>query len=228
MKLSIIIPVFNEKQTILEILNKIELVDLSVFPCDKEIIIVDDFSTDGTRDILKPLENKYKIIYHEKNMGKGSAIRTGLKEVTGGIVIIQDADMEYDPNDYAKLIKPIIEGTAKVVYGSRYLVSNKMSSLSFYLGGRYLSILTNLLYGTNITDEPTCYKVFRTDVIKNIPLVCTRFEFCPEVTAKVAKQGIAIQEIPISYHPRQKSEGKKINWRDGITASWVLIKNKFI
>ena len=228
MKLSIIIPVYNEKRTIIEILNKIENVDLG--DIKKEIIIVDDFSTDGTREILKNLKKRYKILYHPKNFGKGMAIRSGIKEVTGEIIIIQDADLEYDPNDYRHLIQPIIKSEAKVVYGSRRLKKENQnySGLPFFIGGITLTIVTNLLYFSKLTDEPTCYKVFRSDILKGINLRCERFEFCPEVTAKVLKKGIKIKELPISYFPRSKKEGKKINWKDGFEGVWTLIKYKFV
>ena len=171
-----------------------------------------------------------KIVFHPKNKGKGFAIRTGLKHVTGDFVIIQDADLEYDPEDYKKLLKPLLDNKAKVVYGSRNLGKNKheRSYLSFYLGGIFLSKLTNFLYGINITDEPTCYKLFRADIIKSIELKSERFEFCPEVTAKVAERKIDILELPISYNPRSKEEGKKINWQDGLIAIWTLIKYRFV
>jgi len=232
MKLSVIVPVFNEKNTILEVLKRISAVNI-----DKEILIIDDGSTDGTRDVLKTVDshqsavdyrnNEIKIIYHKRNMGKGWAIRTGLSNVTGDVVIIQDADLEYDPQDYPKLIEPILSGEAKVVYGSRLFGKRKKSYWSFYLGGKFLSFLTNLLYGTRITDEPTCYKAFRADVIKGIDLKCRRFEFCPEVTAKISRRGHRILEIPISYEPRSMEEGKKISWKDGLEAIWTLIKYRF-
>ena len=168
------------------------------------------------------------MIFREKNKGKGTAIRTGLANVTGDIVIIQDADLEYDPNDYPKLVEPILTGKANVVYGSRILGKSRKSYWSFYMGGRFLSFLANLLYNAKITDEPTCYKVFRADMIKNINLKCRRFEFCPEVTAKVRKKGYKIYEVPIHYEPRSLKEGKKINWKDGLEAIWTLIKYKFV
>jgi dolichol-phosphate mannosyltransferase len=177
--------------------------------------------------ISPPMEHgsDIKIIYHEKNKGKGAAIRTAIKHVTGDIVVIQDADLEYDPNDYVALVKPIMDGTTTVVYGSRQLgLSNKHSYVSFYLGGRLLTILTNLLYRSHITDEPTCYKVFKSETLKSIPLNCARFEFCPEVTAKVLKRKIQIVELPIHYYPRKKEEGKKIKWKDGVHAIWTLLK----
>lgn len=227
MKLSIIIPVFNEKDTILEILRRVEAVDLSAFNCQKEIILVDDFSTDGTRQILASLQNKYKVFFHEKNYGKGRAIRTGLQHATGDIVVIQDADLEYDPNDYLKLLAPIVEKGAKVVYGSRYLNRSEKSGWLYYFGGRFLSVLANFLYRLKITDEPTCYKMFRADVLKGVTLECEGFDFCPEITAKVARQGINIVEVPISYHPRSVKAGKKIKLKDGLSAIWTLFKYRF-
>ncbi len=226
MLLSVIIPVYNEKNTILKILEKVKSVKI-----DKEIIIVDDFSNDGTREILESLkgkDEKLKIIFQKKHVGKGFAIRTALKFVEGEIVLIQDADLEYDPNEYPKLIEPILEGKAKVVYGSRVLKKNPKASIIFYIGGRFLSFLTNLLYGTNITDEPTGYKVFSTDVLKSIDLKCLGFEFCPEVTAKVAKKGYKIYEVPINYNPRSIKEGKKIRFKDALKAVFTLIKYRFI
>jgi len=229
MKLSVIIPVFNEKATIEEIIKKVKKV-----PVEKEIIVVDDGSTDGTSNILKKvadekkINNEIKIILKEKNEGKGVAIREGLKYVNGDIVVIQDADLEYDPSDWIKMLKVMDEKKADVVYGSRVLGREKKSSLAFYLGGRILSIITNFLYRAEITDEPTCYKMFRTEIIKNLSLKCKGFEFCPEVTAKIRKKGIKIYEVPIRYNPRSIKEGKKIRWKDGIIAIWTLIKYRFI
>lgn len=224
MKLSVIIPCYNEKETILEILRRVEAVEL-----DKEIVIVDDGSTDETREILKSVSPTEAAVYfHERNQGKGAAIRTGLQHVSGDIVIIQDADLEYDPQDFYELIKPIVEGRAEVVYGSRVLGKNfRISYLRYYWGGRLLSALANLLYDAHITDEPTCYKAFKASVLKSLSLTCTRFEFCPEVTAKLRKKGYKIYEVPISYHPRSLKEGKKIGWRDGLQAIWTLVKYKF-
>ena len=228
MKISIIIPVFNEKITLPILLNKIKAVDLTPLQIEKEIILIDDGSNDGTRDYLATLEKEYKVIFHDKNYGKGHAIRTGVKEVTGDIVLIQDADLEYDPNEYAKLVEPIIKGETGVVYGSRNLKFNKRYKWSYYWGGKFLSYLANFLYGTDITDEATCYKLFKTDIIKGISLKCEKFEFCPEVTAKAAKKGYKIIEVPISYNPRSTDEGKKIRLSDGISAIWTLIKYRFI
>ena len=227
MKLSVLMPVYNEKDTIHQIIEKVQKVEI-----EKEIIIVDDYSTDGTRKILKTdyesIDNIH-IIYHEKNWGKGKAIRSGLNFISGDITIIQDGDLEYDPEDYIKLIKPILDKSQDVVYGSRFLKSDNRHSYSrYYLGGRLVTFVTNLLYGQNLTDEPTCYKVFRSDLLKNLNLKCERFEFCPEVTAKIAKQGIKIPEIPINYYPRKIEEGKKIRWTDGIEAIWTLLKFRII
>lgn len=226
MKLSVIIPVFNEEKTFRHLLDKVLKVNI-----EKELIIVDDFSKDGTHSIIQEYAKlpNVKAIFHNRNYGKGRAIRSGIEHVTGDIVIIQDADLEYEPEDYPTLVKPIIEGRTNVVYGSRELgTKHQHSYFSFYIGGKFLSWLTNFLYGSNITDEPTCYKVFKADVIKSIPLECIRFEFCPEITAKVLKRGENIVEIPIRYYPRTKGEGKKIRWKDGIEAIWTLIKFKLV
>jgi len=224
MLLSVIMPIYNEKNTLIEILNRIEAVKI-----EKEIIIVDDGSMDGTRQILKDLKfENIKIIFHEKNQGKGAAIRTGLKAAIGDVVIIQDADLEYEPMDYLKLIPLIQSGEAQVVYGSRTLGSNKRSYHRYYWGGQFVTLVTNILYGLKITDEPTCYKMFKKEVIDRIKLDCTGFEFCPEVTAKVVRLGYTIHEVPISYHPRSFEEGKKIKWRDGLIAIWTLLKCRFL
>lgn len=225
MKLSVIMPVYNEKNTIKEIIKKVEAINLP-----KEIIIIDDYSHDGTREIIQDEINQKNVIkiFHSENKGKGSCIRTGLEKASGDIIIIQDGDLEYDPEDYYKLVKPIMEGKADVVYGSRVLGKNKFSYLRYGLGGKFLSFLTNVLYGSNITDESTCYKVFKTDLIKSLNLKCKKFEFCPEVTARVLKKGYKILELPISYYPRKIEEGKKINWKDGLIAIWTLIKYRFV
>ncbi len=229
-KLSIIIPAYNEEKTIQQLLAKVDAVDLTKYKTTMEIIIVDDGSKDKTVEKIRELKKPYTIIQQEKNQGKGAAIRKGIEHATGDIILIQDADLEYDPNDYGKLIEPIITNKAKVVYGSRRLQKTNVqySGLSFYLGGHTMTFLTNLLYNTAITDEPTCYKVFAAEVIKNIPLQCKRFEFCPEITAKVLKRGIPIYEVPISYYPRSVKEGKKIRWKDGLEGIWTLIKYKFV
>jgi len=229
MKLSVIIPVYNERETIEEILRKVESVNVGKI--QREIIVVDDFSKDGTREILQELakNKKIKLLFHDRNYGKGHAIKSGLKIARGDIILVQDADLEYNPDEYSELIKPILDGQTKVVYGSRILKKdNKYSSLLFYLGGRIVTAITNLLYNSKLTDEPTCYKVFKKEVIDGIRIDGERFEWEPEVTAKILKKGIKISEVPISYKPRGKEKGKKINWKDGIVAIWTLIKYRFI
>lgn len=222
-KLSILIPAYNEKETINEILEKIEQTQ---FPIEKEVVIVDDGSTDGTREILDGMRDRYTIVFHEENAGKGSAIRTGINHITGSHVVIQDADLEYDPQDLVKMIEKMLDENLPVLYGSRLLESkkNEKAGMTYYLGGQVLTVMTNVLYGQHITDEPTCYKMFKAELLKELPLMCERFEFCPEVTALVAKKGIKIPEIPIAYYPRGKEEGKKIRWRDGWEAIVVLLK----
>jgi len=232
-KLSIIIPAYNEEKTINDLLEKVVKADTR--NVNKEIIVVDDASTDDTSKKVFDFKRKHKsknikLVKHKQNSGKGYAIRTGIKHVTGDLVIIQDADLEYDPNDYYSLIKPILEGKTEVVYGSRRLkkANRQHSGFSFYLGGLGLNFIANLLYpNLHITDEPTCYKVFKTKVLKSLNLKCKRFEFCPEVTAKLAKRNIRIYEVPISYYPRTTKEGKKIRWKDGFEAIWTLLKYKF-
>lgn len=221
--LSILIPVYNERDNILKILSKIESIELP-FGILKQIVIVDDCSTDGTCDVLKTIEDKYVVLYHEKNKGKGAALRTGLPVVSGEYVIIQDADLEYDPEDYVLMLKKLVSENLKVLYGSRRLkFQNQYSHLSFLLGGIILSLLTNILYRQKITDEPTCYKLIESDLLRSLDLECERFEFCPEVTAKIARLGYKISEIGINYYPRSIEEGKKIKWFDGweaITTLW--------
>ena len=228
MILSILIPVYNEEKTIKKVIDVVKKVDIG--KVKKEIVVVDDGSKDNTLKVLKKIKG-IRLVGHVKNQGKGAAIRTAIKHASGDIILIQDADLEYDPNEYWSLIKPIIDGKAKVVYGSRRLKKGNVqySGISFLIGGLALNVIANLLYpNLRITDEPTCYKVFRSDIIKSINLKCKRFEFCPEVTAKIAKKGIKILEVPISYHPRSIKEGKKIKWRDGVEAVWTLLKYRFV
>jgi len=225
-KLSIVIPVFNEKNTIREVLNRIEAVRL---PLDKEIILVDDYSTDGTRDTLKSLSiDKYKIIYHEKNQGKGAAVRTGFKEASGEIIIIQDADLEYDPKEYEKLINPILEGKADAVYGSRLIGSEAHRVLYFwhYLGNRCLTFLSNMFSNLNLSDMETGYKVFSREALNKIlpRLISDRFGIEPEITMLVSRNKLRIYEVGITYSGRTYTEGKKIGWRDGFAAIWHIIR----
>ena len=224
MKLSVVIPVYNEKNTIKDLIRKVDSVI-----SDKEIIIVDDYSTDGTREILKSLEdnNRYRIFFHDKNMGKGAALRTGFKYVSGDIVIIKDADLEYDPREYEKLITPIIEGNADVVFGSRFLAGpHRVLLFWHYLGNKILTTLSNIFTNLNLTDMETCYKVFKKEVLNGINLKSNRFGFEPEFTVKIAKRRYRIYEVPISYFGRDYSEGKKITWKDGIIAIWCIIRYK--
>jgi len=220
-KLSIIIPVYNEKDTILEILKRVENVDI---PFKKEIIIIDDCSVDGTKEILKKLEGQYKILYHSKNQGKGAVLRTGFKQANGDFTLIQDADLEYDPQEYHQLLKPLIQNKADIVYGSRNLKDNPRFKKSYYWGVLFISWLTNILYGSKLTDVYTCYKVFKTPILKEMDLKSNGFEFEEEVTVKALKKKYRILEVPVSYCPRSFIEGKKINWRDGIKAILVMIK----
>jgi len=226
MKLSVIIPAYNEKNTVLELLRRVEAVPLSL---DKEIIVVDDFSTDGTREVLGGLGRPdIRVLFHAKNMGKGSALRTGFSEATGDIVLIQDADLEYDPADYPGLLAPILDGRADVVYGSRFL-GGPHRVLFFWhsVGNRFLTALSNVVTNLNLTDMETGYKVFRGDVLRKLSLKSRRFGFEPEVTVKVAKLKCRIYEVPISYAGRNYSEGKKIGWKDGLAALWYIVRFKF-
>jgi glycosyltransferase involved in cell wall biosynthesis len=225
MKLSIVIPVYNEKNTILEVLHRVREVDIS-----KEIIIVDDFSTDGTRGILQalPPSEDLKIIYQSKNAGKGAALRAGFAWVSGDIVVIQDADLEYDPAEYANLIQPILANKADVVFGSRFLGGpHRVLLFWHYVGNRLLTALSNMFTDLNLSDMETCYKAFRADILKTITLREDRFGFEPEFTAKISKAPCRIYEVPISYSGRDYSEGKKIGWKDGVAAIYFIIKYSF-
>ena len=223
-KISILIPVYNEKNTLLEILKQVEAVD---FGLEKEIILIDDFSTDGTKELYKDLN--YRILYHEKNMGKGAALRTGFNAATGDIIIIQDADLEYNPADYKPLVELIKKDEADVVYGSRLADTRNQGKflLLSYLANVTLSFMTRILYGTFLTDMETCYKAFRADFIKGITIESNRFDFEPEITAKILKKNARFKESPISYNARQESEGKKITWKDGVQAIFTLLKYRF-
>ncbi|MEW6200671.1 MAG: glycosyltransferase family 2 protein [bacterium] len=220
-KLTVIVPVFNEEKTIEEIINRIHAVDIP-----KEIIVIDDCSNDSTAQVLKKISDKVdKIIRHERNMGKGAAIRTGVQFASGNAVVIQDADLEYNPQDFHKLLKPFLDGSADVVYGSRVRAETQKRLTIHHLANRFLTFLSNLLSGLKITDMETCYKLFRTNLIKGITIEQNRFGFEPEITAKIAKiPGCRIQEVDISYSGRTYHEGKKITWRDGINAIKCIIK----
>ena len=228
MKLSIIMPVYNERETLREILSQVRAVDLAEI--EKEIVAVDDGSTDGSRDILaeEAAAGDLKAFYHDVNRGKGAAVRTGIEHASGDIILIQDADLEYDPRDYPALIRPIVEKRVIVVYGSRFLGPRKAMLFWHMLGNKLLTLTTNVLYNTILSDMETCYKCFRADVVKGIPLRSRRFEFEPEITAKVLKRGHRIFEVPISYYGREYHEGKKISWRDAPLAFWTLIKYRFV
>jgi glycosyltransferase involved in cell wall biosynthesis len=224
--LSVIVPAYNEKNTIDKLLGLVE--EVKIAGIKKEIIIIDDFSTDGTREILDGLKNKYKIIFKDKNGGKGSAIREGFNAATGDFIIIQDADMEYDPNEYINVITPLVNGKADVVYGSRFMGDKPHRVLYFwhYIGNKILTTFSNMLTNLNLTDMETCYKAFSRhalDKIKN-KIVSNRFGIEPEITALVAKNKLRIYEVGISYYGRTYEEGKKIGWKDGFSAIWCIIK----
>lgn len=254
--LSIVIPIYNELASLKELLQQVAAVDIGM---KKELILVDDFSTDGTRDILKEIEavqdspngvREYvstsattengasgtaadtseisaKVLYHEVNKGKGATLRTGFQHVTGEITLIQDADLEYDPKDYPKLLQPILAGEADVVYGSRFMEGRQIGLLRSYLANQFLTTLANIVNGTRLTDMETCYKVIRTSVLKEIALYSDRFGFEPEITAKLAKRKCRIVEVPISYRGRDYDEGKTVSWKDGLAAIFHIFRFRF-
>jgi glycosyltransferase involved in cell wall biosynthesis len=225
LRLSVLVPVYNERSTVTAILGKVLAVDLP-----KEVIVVDDGSTDGTAAVLTEFGRGHpevRVLRHPQNRGKGAAIRTALAHAAGDVVVIQDADLEYDPADFPRLLEPIRRGEADVVYGSRVRGRNRMSYLRYYLGGRLVSLAASLLYGYWLTDEPTCYKMFRRDLLAGVELEADGFDFCPEVTAKLLRQGVCYREVPIGYSPRSMAEGKKIRARDGLVAIWTLGKLRF-
>lgn len=226
--LSVAMPVYNEKDTILKIIDKVLSLDIV-----KELVIVDDFSKDGTRDIMKNtgFDSRVKIFYHDKNQGKGAALRTAFTKVSGDVVVIQDADLEYDPEEFKEMIKPIIKGSADVVYGSRLSGGKAQRMYLFWhkVGNDFLTFITNILYNSTLTDMETCYKMFRKSVIDGIDIKSNDFSVEPELTAKILKKkNLRIYEIPISYYGRNYSEGKKITWRHGFGALWALLKYRFV
>ncbi len=226
MKLSVIVPVYNERQTIEEVIRRVRAVDLGL---EKEIIVVDDGSTDGTREVLGALDTPgTRVVFQDKNRGKGAALRSGFAQAEGDIVLVQDADLEYDPREYPKLLEPILDGRADVVYGSRFLGGpHRVLYFWHYVGNRVLTTFSNMLSNLNMTDMETCYKVFRTDILRRIRLRSPRFGFEPEITVKLAKLRCRIYEVPISYSGRDYAQGKKIGWKDGLAALFHLLRFRF-
>ena len=220
--LSVLIPVYNERKTVEELLRRVEAASI---PVAKQIVMVDDGSTDGTREILKGFGGRAEIVLHEKNRGKGAAIRTALDRATGDFVIIQDADLEYDPADYAAILKPLLDGRADAVYGSRFLGGpHRVLLFWHYFGNLLFTLLTNVLYDINLTDMGTCYKCFKTELLKAMPLRSERFGIEAEITAKACKRRLRLYEVPISYSGRTYAEGKKITWKDGFAYLWCLLR----
>jgi glycosyltransferase involved in cell wall biosynthesis len=226
MKLSVVVPVYNEKNTIAEILRRVRATGRA-----DEIILVDDGSTDGTREILRTLETDpaVHILFHEKNQGKGAALRTGFQHATGEVILVQDADLEYNPSEYPALLEPIESGQADVVYGSRFLGSKRRVTMFWHMvANQLLTLATNVFYNSILSDMETGYKVFRADLLKAIPLRANRFDFEPEITAKILKRKARLFEIPISFNPREYNEGKKIGLADAFSAVWALVKYRFV
>lgn len=225
-KLSIIVPVYNEQATVGELLHRVE--HARVPGWDKEVIVVDDGSTDGTKKILKTWQRRVQVIYKEKNEGKGSAVTLGLGRASGDIILIQDADLEYSPDDYPVLLKPFENTNVDVVYGSRFLGPHLSTMFVYAQGNKFVTLVTNIFFNTNITDMETGYKVFRRKVLDGITIRSKRFDMEPEITVKVLKKGYQIYEVPITYFGRKFSEGKKLTWWDGVIALWTLIKYRFV
>ena len=225
-KLSVIVPVYNERNTIAEIVRRMRAVEL---PIAREIIVVDDGSHDGTRDVLKQLDDStVRVVYHDANRGKGAALRTGLEYVTGDLVLTQDADLEYDPDDWPKLLGPVLKQRAIVVYGSRFTGEHRNMLFLHWVGNKFLSLVANILYDSTLSDMETGYKLFDRRVLDRLTLRSRRFDIEAELTAKVLKRGIRIYEVPISYAGRTIEEGKKVTWEDGLIALWILLKYRFV
>jgi glycosyltransferase involved in cell wall biosynthesis len=224
--LSIVIPVYNEHEWVEELVRRVQLEEFR-----KELILIDDGSTDGTRDILPGIQKAYdnvRVLMHEQNQGKGAALRTGFAAAKGDIIVIQDADLEYDPRDYSRLLEPILDGRADVVYGSRFLGGpHRVLNFHHFIANQGLTFLSNLLTNLNLTDMETCYKIFRREILDGMTLTSDRFGFEPEFTARVSRRRLKVYEVPISYSGRDYDEGKKITWRDGVAALWIIVKSRF-
>ncbi len=232
MKLSIVIPVYNEAKTIKELLKRINQVDLRKIR--KEIILVDDFSTDGSRKVIEKLDKKYIKVFQPRNMGKGAALKAGIKISSGDFIIFQDADLEYDPNDYKKLLEPILDKKTNISFGTRFVGQefklfgkHKTMHSTHWIGNKFLTLAFNFLYGTKLTDVEPCYKLFRSSILKSIKVNTNRFEYDIELMCKLVRKGHKIMQLPIKYNPRRFEEGKKINWKDGVAALLTMVRNRF-
>jgi glycosyltransferase involved in cell wall biosynthesis len=226
-KLSVVVPVYNERNTLVEVVRRMRAVELPD-TIDREIVVVDDGSSDGTRDVLRQLgDSTVRVVMHANNRGKGAAVRTGFAQASGDYVLIQDADLEYDPEDWPRMLAPVLAGKARVVYGSRFTGERRNMLFFHWVGNRFLSLVTNVLYNTTLSDMETCYKLIDRALLQDLDLRADRFEIEPEITAKILRKGVRIYEVPISYTGREVDEGKKITWTDGFSALWTLVKFRF-